>query len=290
MPEADTWTIGRVVAWAAGDFERRGFDSPRLDAELLLAHVLRVERLRILLDAKSELGAAELAAYRELIVRRRRAEPMAYILGRREFYGREFRVDPRVLVPRPDTETLVEVALARTRHRSLHGHALDLCTGSGCVATTFARERPTWSVTATDLSTEALDLARENAARLGAIEGVRWVAGDLYDALLGDERFDLITANPPYVPTAQVDALDAAIRDFEPRLAVDGGEDGLAVVRRVVAGAGARLAAGGVLAIEVMAGQASDVEALLLAAGFADVVRTLDYARIERVVSGVAPD
>ncbi len=293
MPDAarsgEPWTIGKVVSWACADFERRGFDSPRLDAELLLAHVLQVERLRIILDANVDLSPADLAAYRECISRRRRAEPMAYILGAREFYGRSFRVDPRVLVPRPDTETLVEVALRRTRERDLHGHALDLCTGSGCVATTFACERPTWTVTATDISSDALDLARSNAARLGAVWGVRWRLGDLYDALEAGERFDVVTANPPYIPTQDVEGLDPAIRHFEPRIALDGGTDGLSVVRRVVEGARDHLSPGGVLAIEVMVGQAATVEALLSSAGFESVERTLDYGRIERVVSGVHP-
>src|SRR5690606_28534876 len=143
----ETWSIGSVLRWATEDFARRGLARPRLEAELLLGHVLGVDRVRLVIDADRPLRPDELGSFREVILRRRRGEPVAYIRGEREFYGRRFVVDRRVLVPRPETETLVEVALERTRERSLFGRALDLCTGSGCVAVTFALERPTWKIT-----------------------------------------------------------------------------------------------------------------------------------------------
>jgi release factor glutamine methyltransferase len=151
-PVSEAWTIARVLKWAADDFRKRQNPSPRLDAELLLAHALGHDRIRLVLDSERQLDTAELGRYRELIQRRRSGEPIAYILGRREFYGLSFATDQRALVPRPDTEPLVEVALERTRARSMHGRALDLCTGSGCVAVSFAKARPTWRVTATDIS------------------------------------------------------------------------------------------------------------------------------------------
>jgi release factor glutamine methyltransferase len=282
----DEWTIARVLAWATDDFRRRGLDSPRLDAELLLAHVLGVDRLRLLIDAGRTLTKPELLAYRELIVRRRRAEPVAYILGVREFYGHTLRVGPSVLVPRPDTETLVEVALDRTRSAHLWGEALDLCTGSGCVAIAFARKRPTWRVTGVDVSREAVAVARENVERAGSAFNAHMLEGDLDAPLSDGARFDLITANPPYIPTADLATLPADVREHEPHLALDGGADGLDLVRRIVVLARRRLRPGGVLAVEVGYAQAARAAALLDAAGFAAVERRKDYGGIERVVSG----
>jgi release factor glutamine methyltransferase len=289
MSDAEPWSIGSVLRWASDDFTKRGLKSGRLDAELLLGHVLGVDRVRLIVDATRPLGEAELSAFRELIKRRRRGEPIAYLRGEREFYGHRFRVDARVLVPRPDTETLVEVALNRTRARSLYGRALDLCTGSGCVAIAFARERPTWKVSGVDLSAAALSLARENSVRLGAAFSTRWLVSDAFSALNPNERFELVTANAPYIPRADIEGLDADVRDFEPRLALDGGADGLDLIRRLVLEAPAYLAPGGVLALEVGHDQAARVEQLLQKAGFLEIERRRDYGGIERVVSGVAP-
>jgi release factor glutamine methyltransferase len=286
---APLWTVESLLKWATEDFRARGIESPRLDAELLLCRALGATRIQLIVDAKRPLAEGELAAMRELVKRRRTREPMAYILGEREFYGRTFRVDKRVLVPRPDTETLVTVALARTRAVSLSMRALDLCTGSGCVAITLARERPTSSVFACDVSADALAVARENALRLGAYN-VALRQGDLFAAVEPERRFDVVTANPPYVPTGDVPSLMADVRDHEPRLALEGGADGLAVVRRIVADAPAHLVSGGLLAVEVGAGEAPAVAALFGAAGLAEVEVERDYARIERVVSGVLRD
>jgi release factor glutamine methyltransferase len=287
MSQPESWSIGSVLRWASDDFAKRGNPSPRLDAELLLGHALGVDRVRLILDSARPLSEEELAAFRALIIRRRKGEPIAYIRGEREFYGRRFVVDRRVLVPRPDTETLVEVALARTRARALYGRALDLCTGSGCVAIAFALERPSWRVTGVDVSPDALTLARENALRLGSVWGLRWLCGDLFAALGVEERFELVTANPPYIPEGEIAKLDADVRDFEPRLALDGGADGLAVIRRIAEGARERLRSRGVLALEVGHDQAPAVEALLERLGYTELERKRDYGGHERVVSGV---
>jgi release factor glutamine methyltransferase len=279
------WTIGSLVKWATDDFRARGIENPRLDAELIVAYALGVDRMRVILDAARPLEGAELERLRELVKRRRSREPVAYLRGEREFYGLRFRVDKRVLIPRPDTETLVDVALARSAHVSLSMRQLDLCTGSGCVAIAMARQRPTACVFATDISEDAVACARENAQRLGAYE-VAFATGDLYAPVRG-RRFDVVTANPPYIPTAEIEGLQADIRDFEPRLALDGGEDGLGVVRRIVDGAAEHLAPGGVLAIEIEASQGEAVSALLRAGGFADVRVDRDLARLDRVVSAL---
>jgi release factor glutamine methyltransferase len=280
------WTVEAVLRWATDDFRGRGIDTARLDAELLLAHALGTTRLQLVLDAKKGLEAPELERMRELVKRRRAREPVAYLLGRREFYGRTFRVDARVLVPRPDTEALIDVALERTRHASMSMRALDLCTGSGCVAISLARERPTSFVAATDVSGAALAVARDNALRLGAYNAA-FLEGDLFVPLHSTWRFDVIVANPPYIPTPELASLDPDVRDFEPRLALDGGADGLDVLRRVVAGAGDWLVPGGVLAVEVGAGEAASVAHLFERARFQEVEIRRDYGRIERVVSGV---
>lgn len=293
----DPWTIERVVRWATDDFRSRGIESPRLDAEVLLAHALRTTRVQLIVDARKPLSKEELGRFRESVRRRRGHEPVAYVLGEREFFGHRFRVDRRALIPRPDTETLVQVALKRTDHLSMSMRALDLCTGTGCVAISLALERPTSFVCATDLDANTATLARENAARLGAVN-VAIVVGDLFEPLAGlrnpraDEpneklSFDVIVANPPYIPSAEIAELMADVRDFEPRLALDGGSDGLDLLRRVVTGATAHLEPGGVLAVEVGAGEAPAVKALFEERGYREVEVARDYARIERVVSGV---
>ena len=281
-----TWTIGSLVKWATDDFRARGIENPRLDAELIVAHALGIDRMRVILDAGRPLEGAELAKLRDLVKRRRSHEPMAYLLGAREFYGLRFRVDARVLVPRPDTETLVDVALARTRHLSMSMRLLDLCTGSGCVAIAIARQRPTAQVFATDLSADAIAVARDNAHRLGA-HRIAFLQGDLFAPLQADMRFDIVTANPPYIASSEIPTLQPDIREFEPKLALDGGADGLDIVRRIVGGAAGALAKGGVLAMEIGAGQALATAELLGAAGFEDVRADRDLGRIERVVSGV---
>lgn len=279
-----TWTIAAVLKWATEDFRSRGIENPRLDAEVLLARALSATRTQLFIDMLRPLMPEELSRFRDMVKRRRAHEPVAYILGEREFYGRTFRVDPRVLIPRPDTETLVEVALARTRPRSMFARVADLCTGSGCVAITLARERPTTAVVGTDKSADAIAAAEENALRLGAYNA-RFIMCDLWSAEMTE--LDLVTANPPYIASADIEKLSPDIARFEPRLALEGGSDGLTLVTRIIREAPTRLALGGVLALEVGEGQAPQARAALEAAGFEDIDTARDYARIERVVSGV---
>jgi release factor glutamine methyltransferase len=279
---ARDWTVRDVVAWMTDDLRKRGVDGARLDAELIVAQALGIDRIKVIISGERSLSPEELETIRALFRRRRTSEPVAYLRGEREFYGRPFRVDRRVLVPRPDTEILVQVALDRLRGHDLSARVLDLCTGSGCVAVTLKLERPTISVDATDLSPDAIAVARDNAHRLGAIWNVRFAVGDL---LAPGGPYDLITANPPYIATAEIATLQADIREHEPRLALDGGADGLDLVRRIVAAAPKWLRPGGVLAMEIGAGQADDV-ADLFARDFTDVRKTRDYGGHDRVVSG----
>ena len=288
-PPEEAWTIRRVLTWATDDLKKRGSSSPRLDAELLLCKILKIDRVGLLIDADRPLARHELMGYRELHQRRRAGEPVAYLLGVREFYGRPFLVDRRVLIPRPDTEHLVEVALSRTRHISLSARVLDLCTGSGCVAISLGRERPTTHVLGADVSPDALAVAAENALRLGAYN-VGLVRSDLFSAFQpGRDRFDLVTANPPYIAGGEVPSLPVDIRAYEPRLALDGGPEGLDLLRRIVADAPAFLAEGGALAVEIGSDQGAAVQALFTAAGYRSVALQRDYGGLDRVVSGLRP-
>jgi release factor glutamine methyltransferase len=274
---SEIWNPLRLLAWTQEFFAKKGIDAPRLTAEVLLAHALSCDRVRLYLDFDKPLGDPELARYRELVRRRAEGEPTAYLVGRREFYGRPFRVDPRVLVPRPETELLVEAALAALPPG---GSALDLCTGSGCVAVSLALAEKEARVVATDVSEDALALARENAAALGAV--VEFATGDLWSAVHGARRFHVIASNPPYIPTKELPGLSREVRR-EPCIALDGGDDGLALLRRIVEGAPSRLEPGGTLCLEMHETHAETVPALCRAAGFARAEARKDLAGLPRL-------
>lgn len=275
---AEAWTPLRLLAWTQDFFAKKGVDAPRLTAELLLASALSCDRVRLYLDFDKPLGDPELARYRELVRRRAEGEPTAYLVGRKEFYGRPFQVDARVLVPRPETELVAEAALAALPP---DGRALDLCTGSGVVALTLALERPGCHVVATDLSPGALDVARANAQALGAAVELR--EGDLYGALAPDERFHVIVSNPPYVPTGELGGLSREVQR-EPRLALDGGPDGLGVSSRIVREAPARLLPGGALVLEMHESHVAALPSLCEGAGFREVSVRKDLAGLPRFI------
>ncbi len=280
---AEAWTPLKLISWTQGHFVRSQVDAPRLTAEILLAHALGCDRVRLYLDFDKPLGEKELAAFRELVRRRAAGEPTAYLTGRKEFCGRTFKTDRRALIPRPETELLVEAAL---RALPEEGAALDLCTGSGCVAITLALERPRARVAALDLSPEALSLARENAEALGA--RVELLQGDLYDPLPPGRRFDVIAANPPYVPSPQVPSLAREL-SHEPAMAIDGAEGGLAVAARLNAGAPAWLSPGGSLVVEMHESHRDLFPRLCRAAGFAEAQTRLDLAGLPRYVVATLP-
>jgi release factor glutamine methyltransferase len=277
MPDL-SWTPLKLIGWTQDFFAKKGIDAPRLTAEVLLAHALSCDRVRLYLDFDKPLGEPELARYRDLVRRRSEGEPTAYLVGRRDFYGRPFHVDPRVLVPRPETELLVEAALAALPEG---GRALDLCTGSGCVAISLALAGKGARVLATDLSEDALAVARENAAALGAV--VDLAAGDLWSAVHGGEAFDVVVSNPPYIPGKELGSLPPEVRR-EPCIALDGGEDGLAVLRRIVEGAPARLRPGGTLCVEMHESHLESLPALCRAAGFTRAEAQRDLAGLPRLV------
>jgi release factor glutamine methyltransferase len=251
-----TWTVRRILEWTTGFFSRKGVDSPRLSAELLLANVLGCPRIKLYTDHDRPLGERELTAYRALVQRAGEHEPIAYLTGRAHFFNLEFEITRDVLIPRPDTETLVEnvLQLARNQVGMEAPRILDLCTGSGCIAAAIAHHLKTATVVATDVSAPAVLIARRNIERLGLSDRVTIHEGDLYEGLrpmVDSPPFHLIVSNPPYIPTAQIETLDRSVRDFEPRSALDGGLDGLVLHRRILAGASDRLLPGGRVYLEI---------------------------------------
>lgn len=280
-------TLLDVLRSTEGWLKERGVDTPRLDAELLLCHVLQKERLGLYLAFDQPLSQAELDTLRPLVARRGRREPLAWVLGSRGFYESDFAVGPGVLVPRPDTEALVIAALALLPEAAT-SFVADIGCGSGAIGLSIAAARPAVRVYAVDLSDDAIACTRTNVAALGLAERVAVLRGDLLDPIPPNRPIDLVVSNPPYIPSADIDALQPEVSRHEPRLALDGGPDGLDVYRRLIPAA-ARRARMAVL-VEVGAGQAADVALLFQAAGLVDVRLHKDLGGHERVVEGrVAP-
>jgi release factor glutamine methyltransferase len=266
--------VREVLQRSATWLSRKGSTAPRLEAELLLAHVLGTARLGLYTDAERRLDDGELDSYRGLLRRRAGGEPVAYLTGRREFYGLEFLVTRDVLVPRPETELLVD------RARELRpARLLDLGTGSGCVAIACAKQLPGAAVTATDVSGAALEVAAKNAARHGVADRIRFLEGDLFSPLEPTERFDLVVSNPPYVAEGEA----AAVAAHEPHLALYGGKRGLEIIERLLAAAPAHLAEGGTLLVEIGEDQEAGVRECAVA-HYARVEVRRDLRRLPRVL------
>jgi len=280
------WTVKDVLEWTARHFKDKGIRSPRLDAEVLLAHALGADRLRLYLNFDRPLSPDERSRYRELVLRRASREPVAYIVGRREFWSLPIRTLPGVLIPRPETEVLVELVVDKVRHAP-HPRILELGCGSGAVAVAVLRENPRARMVATDISRQALELTRLNANELQVLDRLDLVASSLFDAIRSGAEFDVVCSNPPYIPTETIARLDPEVRDFEPVSALDGGPDGFDVIRRLVVQAGAYLKIGGALVLEVGDGQAESVAQLLWGTGcFREVGTYRDLSGTERVVKG----
>src|SRR4051794_33634982 len=254
MPE--TWTVRRILEWTTGFFTRKNLDAPRLSAELLLSHVLAAPRIKLYTEYERPLTEHELSRMRTLVQRATEEEPIAYLTGRAHFFNLEFEVTRDVLIPRPDTETLVENVLQTVRHQPgmESPRVIDLCTGSGCIAAAIAHHLKTATVLATDISPAAVKIARRNIEQLGLADRVVVEEGDLFaplQHLVDVQPFHLIVANPPYIRTSDLASLDRSVREYEPLQALDGGLDGLTLHRRILGEASDRLLPGGRVFLEI---------------------------------------
>ena len=272
------WKLLDILEETSRFFAARGLENARLQAELLLAAVLEIKRLDLYLQFERPLHTEEVDVYRDYVRQRVQRVPMQYILGATAFRELELTVTPAVLIPRPETEVLVDVALELV---PMGGRALDLCCGSGAIALSLKRELAEVAVVATDISQAALAVARANGASC-ELE-IEWLSGDLFAAVEGD--FDLVVSNPPYVKSGDLDRLEPEVRDHEPRLALDGGADGLDCYRRIAHQASDHIRPGGYLLFEVGDGQSAEVEKLLAEVGrFAEVETKPDLNEVPRVV------
>jgi len=257
MPQNDgPWTVRKTLEWTTAFFARKAVDAPRLSAELLLAHVLSFPRIKLYTDYERALTDEERNRLRDLVGRASEHEPIAYLTGRAHFFNLEFEVTRDVLIPRPDTETLVENVIQTVRRHVVLDtpRVLDLCTGSGCIAAAIAQGIKNSVVVATEISLPAAAVARRNIEKLGLAGRVTIEEGDLFEPLkriVDPQPFDLIVGNPPYIASSQMPALDRSVRDYEPHTALDGGPDGLTLHRRILAEAPSRLNPGGRLFLEI---------------------------------------
>jgi len=274
-------TLLEVLQSTTAYFTKRGIETPRLNAEHLLAHALKRKRIELYLEFERVLTEAELTPLRDLVKRRGQGEPLQHLLGTVEFAGSVFLCDKRALVPRPETEQLVELLSSRIENRE--SRIVDIGTGSGVIALSLAARFPEARVTATDISDDALALARENAARLGLTSRIEFLRGDLLICV--SHIYDLIVANLPYVAASDRETLSREVlRD--PEVALFGGERGDEVVRRLIEGAPAKLKPGGLLALELGLGQADDLAALMAEKNYHDIRKEADYAGVTRFLFG----
>jgi release factor glutamine methyltransferase len=280
----EPWTIRRVLEWTTAHLKKHGSDTPRLDAEILLAHARGCQRIQLYTQFDEPLNDTVRATMRALVQRRTKAEPVAYLVGVREFFSLGFRVTRDVLIPRPDTETLVMEVLDGIKGIATP-NVLDLCTGSGCVAIAVAKNAKTARLTATDISPAAIEIARENVARHDVGDRVNLIESDLFAGITPGSKFAVIASNPPYIPSAEIDQLDADVSQHEPRLALDGGTDGLSFLRRIINEAPQFAADNGLLLLEFTPEQAESLKSILVdQGGYDDIVIRKDLAHRPRVL------
>ena len=278
--ETEIWTPLKVLTWTTSFLTEKGVENARRESEWMLCAATGLDRMGLYLNFDRPLRDDELTAYRDMVSRRARREPLQHILGTQEFDGLELVVTPAVLIPRHDTEVLVEAAV---RHHPQAATVLDIGTGSGCIAIALAKRLPLASITAIDLSPDALAVARHNAEQHHA--AIEFLLGSFFKPVDG-RQFDLIVSNPPYIPTADLAELQPEVRDFDPTLALDGGPSGLDAYHQLLASAPDHLSHGGRFFVEVGEGQDADVARLFAERGFDAILTVPDHAGIKRVVGG----
>ena len=286
----ESWTISRLLAWTTDFLRKRGSESPRLDAEVMLAHVLDWQRVQLYTHYEELVGDRARGAFRDLVRRRSEGAPVAYLVGRKEFYSLPLEVSPHVLIPRPESEFVVVEFLELARSTS-EPRAVDVGTGSGCLAIACTHQHRSARFIAVDLSAEALAVARANAQRHGVSDRIDLRLGNLLEPVAGEPPFDFIVSNPPYIPTEQIATLEPGVRDYEPPIALDGGHDGLSVVSILIEQAIPLLKPGGHLILEIGTAQEGPVRSLIAAHAEYRLVPTIhDLQKHPRVIRAIRID
>ncbi len=279
-----SWTVGRLLTWTTDYLKRRGAESPRLDAEVMLAHVLEWQRVQLYTHFDDEVGERSRDGFRDLVRRRAKGTPVAYLVGHKEFFSLPFVVTPAVLIPRPESEFVVTEYLALS-HQLESPRCVDVGTGSGCLAIAASHRQPQARFVAIDSSEQALEVARRNAAQLGVADRIDFRLGDRLGPVAGEGPFDAIISNPPYIPGADIEHLDPGVRHYEPRMALDGGTDGLGMVARLIEQSVGILKPGGFLNLEIGSDQERPVRALIESQAQLRLAPTVyDHAKHPRVI------
>ncbi|MEW5798028.1 MAG: peptide chain release factor N(5)-glutamine methyltransferase [Bacteroidota bacterium] len=274
------WTLLDLVTWGTTYLTEKGFDDPRLNIELLLAHLLRLQRIQLYTNFDRPLSESELGMFKELLKRRLSHEPLQYILGETEFMGLKFAVDPRVLIPRPDTEILVETVINKIKKSFLSAddlRILDIGTGSGCIAVSLAKLLPNATVTAIDMSSEAIELASVNAGRNGVLEKISFLQKNFLTDHAGDQKFHCIVSNPPYISNREYGQLPTEVKEFEPTIALADGGDGLTFFKEIAEYAAQSLLSGGFVAVEHAFDQSESAQQIFQHAGLTNVSAIKDF-------------
>ena len=283
-PGEESWTIGRLLSWTTDYLKRKGSESPRLDAEVMLAHALKRQRVELYTHFNDEVVDPARKCFRELVLKRAGGSPVAYLVGRKEFFSLAFTVSPDVLIPRPESEFVVTEYLAATS-RLVAPRCVDVGTGSGCLAIASLRQQQLARFIAIDICERALAVAKANAAELGVGDRIDFRLGNGLEPLGGEGDFDAIISNPPYIATDQIDQLESGVKDYEPRLALNGGPDGLAMVSRLIEESPAHLKPGGYLILEIGSAQEGPVRALIEKQPGLKLAPTVyDHAKHARVI------
>lgn len=287
MAEQESWTIGRLLTWTTDYLKRHGADSPRLDAEVLLAQARGCQRIELYTAFDTEIPDDVRAYFRELVKRRAEGTPVAYLVGKREFYSLSFRVTPDVLIPRPETEFLVIAALDEIKRLGpdQEPHVVDVGAGSGAISVAIARHAPSARVTAIDISPAALEIAKTNAAAHELSDRITFLTGDLLTPVPAEQHFDIVVSNPPYIGEGELPSLAREVKDHEPRLALIAGPTGLEVISRLIPQSAERLRSGGLFLLEISPMIERRVHDLVAADGrFEQPVTAKDLAGLARVV------
>ncbi len=279
------WTISSLLTWSTEYFTKHHIDNPHLEAEILLSHALKLKRIELYIKHDKELNESELASYKTLILRRAKKEPSAYIIGNKAFMSLDFIVSPAVLIPRPETEHLVEAVIDYSKTVEYPINILDIGTGSGAIAISLANYIKNATVMAIDISNDSLLIAKQNAKKHEVESRITFLQSDLYSNIPSLNKFDVIVSNPPYIPSIEVEKLQEEIIKYEPIKALDGGDDGMALYSKIIPGSIAYLKSKGYLILEIGQGQFLSVNKIIVDTGLFNEAKIIkDYADIERIV------